>query len=63
MARRLLEPTTELALYDAEHVLVRVTASDGQVFELVLEDARWRELSRRRVSLRHAELVKEMRDG
>ena len=55
--RRLLEPEVELELYDPEHVRLTVKGRDGDPFEIVLEDARWRELSRRRVTLRFNEWV------
>lgn len=65
---RLLEPPVELDLYDDEHVLVRVfdpRRRDGEPeLELVLEDAAWRELSRRRVTLRYQEELEAIvRDG
>lgn len=53
--RRILEPACSLELYDEEHVLVRVVPSNAQALELVLEDAAWKELSRRRVTLRFNE--------
>ena len=55
--RRLLEPEVELELYDAEHVRLVVKGRDGDPFEIVLEDARWKELSRRRVTLRFNEWI------
>lgn len=56
--RRLLEPNVELELYDAEHVVLRLSGlDDGKPLEIVLEDARWKELSRRRVTLRFNEWV------
>ena len=64
---RLLEPQLELELYDDEHV--RVTLLDylrhglNQPLELVLEDAALRELSRRRVTLRHEQLVERLNPG
>lgn len=54
--RRLLEPNVELELYDDEHVIVRIAGlADEKPLEIVLEDARWKELSRRRVTLRFNE--------